>query len=897
MRYKFIELYNYAGIYNGMGLTQIKIDFTKCVTNKVIIRGSNGSGKSTLMSAINPNPDSNDKFIPGSEARKIIGLFDNGVEYIIRYIHPVNTSGVRGTTKGYISKGVNGQMVELNPNGNISSCKDILYSEFNLDSNYLSLSRLTSEDRGLVDSRPADRKKLVNSIIHTLETYNNIYKILSKKSSLYKASINSLTYKIDYLGNPMNLKMNLDGISKRLKSFEDERDKTIEAIASVKLRISDYLKILKDNNYQSIVDDLKASNALIGSLEASISRELSALDATEDQVDAIVKSVHEQMIKLDSDISSLREQIPGLLARREAEADELQKKQARLNSLKSEYNNINIQQVTEDTRAAVAQYNETFKAMGLTHVDLITKEEFDTAIEALHFLRLSADSLTSTYFMEDIKYVIDNYRAVKDEVKDIKSLEEASTNIMKTKSDLEKAEAIYLSKREIASELKNRPSKCKIDTCPYIANAIVADREYPESKLREIQQKIGECESDIVAIRDKIDKYEIYIGIIDRVDKIINKLDSDMKFIKKLPVTKDFRETFLQRVVNLDRFDDINELYKFVDCGNIIEQYKVATVQLQKYEAEYQVYKSKNEILDSIIADVESLMAKTDDLANQITDINNLITHKTEIYNQAKIVYDKLTAIQTKISEVLNPERQKRDTLVEMKGKLDDDSHELTELNNTLEALNNELGSINNDIDNASKEKESINHSLSMIAEYTEELKDYNDKYSKIEKIRYYSSSSTGIQTIYMQLYMNNILATANQLLALLFEGEFMLQPFVINENEFRIPCLGSGLLHDDISSMSTAQKCMISMILSFSILHQSATKYNIIFLDELDGGLDSSNRSYFITLLDKLMGILRCEQCFIISHNNELTAELADLIILKNATSEQYNGNVIWKY
>ena len=53
MRYKSIELINYAGIYNGMGLTQIKIDFTQCISNKIIIRGSNGSGKSTLMSAIN----------------------------------------------------------------------------------------------------------------------------------------------------------------------------------------------------------------------------------------------------------------------------------------------------------------------------------------------------------------------------------------------------------------------------------------------------------------------------------------------------------------------------------------------------------------------------------------------------------------------------------------------------------------------------------------------------------------------------------------------------------------------------------------------------------------------------------------------------------------------------
>lgn len=897
MRYKFIELYNYAGIYNGMGINQIKIDFTKCITNKVIIRGSNGSGKSTLMSAINPNPDGNDKFIPGSEARKIIGLFDNGTDYIIRYIHPVTNSGARSTTKGYISKGVNGQMVELNPNGNISSCKDILYNEFNLDSNYLSLSRLTSEDRGLVDSRPADRKKLVNSIIHTLETYNNIYKILSKKSSLYKASINNLTYKIDYIGNPMTLKMNLENTNKRLKSFEDERDRTIEAIASVKLRISDYLKILKDNNYSSIVEDLKTADALIGSLEQVVLRELESLNVTEDTIQENLNMVQANMIKIDSEISSLKEQIPGLLARREAEVDELQKKQARLQSLKSEYNYINIQEVTDATRRQVQEYDEVFKSMGLTHVDLITKEEFDTAMDSLKFLKNSVDILTGGHYIEDIKYVIDNFNAIKAEIADLGKLTDTLETVRKHKSDLEKTEAVIVSKREIAAELKNRPSKCKIDTCPYIAQAVIADRDYPEAKLIAVGKQIQSCDEDIAAMQAKLEKYAVYSDIVNQITGIMNRLESDMKFIRKLPVREDFQQTFFNRIISLDRFADIDELYKYVDCGNIIEQYKIARTQLQKYEAEYEVYKSKNEIIDSIIADIESLMTKTDDLANQITTINNNIAAKTALYSQAKTVYEKLSAINTKVTEVLIPEREKRNKLIEVKSKLDSESQELTELNVTLESLNKELGAINNDIDTLTKSKEAINHSLTMLDEYTQELKEFNEKYSKIEKIRYYSSSSTGIQTIYMQLYMNNILATANQLLSLLFEGEFMLQPFVINENEFRIPCLGSGLLHDDISSMSTAQKCMISMILSFSILHQSATKYNIIFLDELDGGLDSSNRSYFITLLDKLMNILRCEQCFIISHNNELTAELADLIILKNTTSEQYNGNVIWKY
>ena len=145
MKYKWIELYGYAGIYNGMKLMDIKIDFTRCKTNKIIIKGDNGSGKSTLENAINPNPDSNDNFIPNCEARKNICLCDNGIDYIIRYIHPINNNGSRGTTKGYISKIINGQTIELNPNGNISSCKDILYDEFNLDSNFISLSKLSSE--------------------------------------------------------------------------------------------------------------------------------------------------------------------------------------------------------------------------------------------------------------------------------------------------------------------------------------------------------------------------------------------------------------------------------------------------------------------------------------------------------------------------------------------------------------------------------------------------------------------------------------------------------------------------------------------------------------------------------------------------------------------------------
>ena len=146
---------------------------------------------------------------------------------------------------------------------------------------------------------------------------------------------------------------------------------------------------------------------------------------------------------------------------------------------------------------------------------------------------------------------------------------------------------------------------------------------------------------------------------------------------------------------------------------------------------------------------------------------------------------------------------------------------------------------------------------------------------------------------------MGKIIALANELLGLLFNGQFVIQPFVINDTEFRIPCLGSGYLNDDISSMSSSQIGMISMILSFALLHHSSTKYNIIKLDEIDGPLDYNNRVYFMDVLNSIMDIMGTEQCIMISHNSELQIDNSDVILLKhNDTNSDYNrGNIIWRY
>ena len=898
MRYKWIELYGYAGIYNGMKLMQIKIDFTKCKTNKIIIKGDNGSGKSTLENAINPNPDSNDNFIPNCEARKNICLCDNGTDYIIRYIHPINNNGSRGTTKGYISKIINGQLVELNPNGNISSCKDILYDEFNLDSNFISLSKLSSENRGLVDNRPADRKKLVNSIINILEVYNGIYKKLSKKSSVYKQMINSITYKIDSLGNAAQLKVQLQNVCSRITKLESERDTTIEAIATVKIKISEFMNILRNNNYDFIVSELKDISSHNKVLRNQISKKLSDVGITDiNSIEEFLKYIDQQISISKSTISNNKTQVSNLLSQREIEFNDLKNKQIRLDSLQSDYNYLDIKNAINESKKIVDKYEKIFNEIGLKNISLITKTEYDSAMESLKYLKDLSSNLLSLYNISDLEFVINNLDYITSELTKIDKIRNEIDYLKSEKERLSNLISIYISKQDIINELSNRPNECKIDTCPYIKSALDASIKYPKEELEKLQKEYDNAENEINKKSDYINKLDIFREILISVLNIKRELDSKINFILKLPVRKDFKETFFSRILSYDSFDDITKLYGYIDYGNMIEEYKVAKIQLDKYQSEYKLYEAKNSIIESILIDIESLSKKVDKIALEIENINNNtfnLETKLKEYEDVKI---KVSNLLSKINEDLKPSEEREKELIKIKDSLDINSNEIEMLHEDLNTLNNNLASVNSDIRGLNSEKEKIDHSIILLEEYKIELDEYSNKYSKIEKIRYYSSPSTGIQTLFMQLYMNKILSIANNLLSLLFEGEFILQPFIINENEFRIPCLGSRLLHDDISSMSTAQKCMISMILSFSILNQSSTKYNIIMLDEIDGGLDTTNRGLFIELLDSLMNMLHCEQCFMISHNNELNTSLCDLIILKNSSNDIFNGNIIWQY
>ena len=92
----------------------------------------------------------------------------------------------------------------------------------------------------------------------------------------------------------------------------------------------------------------------------------------------------------------------------------------------------------------------------------------------------------------------------------------------------------------------------------------------------------------------------------------------------------------------------------------------------------------------------------------------------------------------------------------------------------------------------------------------------------------------------------------------------------------------------------------MIGMIINLVLLSQASTKFNIAFLDELDGPLDNYNRYQFVEVIYKLIDMLQIDQLIMISHSIELQMGNVDVIKLKgyNNDDTKYDGaNIIFDY
>lgn len=877
MRITYIRLENYIGIYNGRGDEVLEIDLSQNVNPIVIIRGTNGSGKSTLLKSLTPINDDSNAIVPGVTGRKVIRYLYNGITYEIEYIHPIDKEGKRKQTRGQVYKyGPNGKE-ELNPTWNVSSAKDIIYSLFNLDSNFLALSQLSSEDRGLADKRPAERKSFVSSIISGIEAYNAMYKIISKKHSMYKSLIQSLTAKINRIGNKEDLDLRYNTITKQVSQAISDRDASIQRIAMLRAKLDENNaeKLLEE--YTKIRDKYELNKKERVLLTNSLSQYYKDRTANIYTVEERAKFIRDEEMEL----SENKAKLPQWEESFKTASNEYSSCELKIADINTEINKKKSRLETfidaDFSEEELGRYNDAVVNLKAIDDDIAkldyridNKSEYDRLKELFDMMNNFSYAIMDRYEFitrEDVDTLVTrNSSFYESTLATItKEIEACTKERISTEADI----GFYESLVDKTKNLELKPKDCKFTDCVFIVEAIEAEKKKPKDALVKLSDKLKKLEDELKELNDNLHLTNEAKSFMDKLEALQVVFESNTSYLSKIGADGIWKG-FIESITNNTTAKFLEEyIYRATNSYNLLEAKESVSKIVDSLKESAIKYNANKTIIDEINGDIERMEAERNgyerDLNIAYENMGNYSALRDEydcLIREAETNLphlDKIQEIDLEMRELekkADESKAKRDLIKELNAKILEESAVAERCKDNY----NELIA----------QRDDIAHNKILIDEYHKEMQEYTDNYERIEAIKYYVSPNTGIQTIFIGAYMNDIMVKANELASCIFGGEFVIQPFVINETEFRIPCLGSGLMNDDISSMSTSQICMLSMIISFAILANASTDYNILKLDEIDGGLDTENRIQFITLLGNLISMVGCEQCFLISHNME---------------------------
>jgi hypothetical protein len=547
-------------------------------------------------------------------------------------------------------------------------------------------------------------------------------------------------------------------------------------------------------------------------------------------------------------------------------------------SIVMEFTNVTKPETLEENIKQIEARLESAKKNIDSNAEEITDYEFNAVDRIAKRVDAILHSISNR--SEAISYIYQE--STLPSVDDVK----ANVDAMEQKLALARQSMEY-QKKLAALDIDAIPEKCTLrESCPLAKKSLLKDQA--NDKIAALAVEIDTLRSEIVKENDRLDKLKDVWKAIQYLNEAKELLTNNLNLLAKFGMV--YTDNAIRSLLEASN-SFVPDYTAYYDAKNariaintITQELNTAKDHYTKTLKEFNNYYQHKATLDNALAEKKSLMEKTE--LKEIQSLKGEREEKTKAYDAStlrKTRYEAYLQAQD-LRQQLDILNKSYDTCVQLRDKLVLIKEELDDI--TV----HKYPSIKDEIDK-------LKYKLVLYNDYVEEYKKFSNKYNIVETVKKYASPSTGIQTVFMGMYMNDIISTSNQLLSFLFNGEYVLHPFVINESEFRIPCSGKGLLNDDISSMSTSQICMISMIISFALLHKSSSVYNIIKLDEMDGGLDSQNRVQFILLLQQMMGILGVSQCVMISHNSELNMNNADVIVLKNSDPNlKIDGNVIFR-
>ena len=867
MKIEKLILKNFSAVKNAMNANEITIDFSQARNNICLIIGPNGSGKTTILSMLHPFSDvgnldvrnANQLILNKKDGYKEIVIRKKNDLYTIKHFYTYHKTKDREYhgVKSYIYKNEE----DLNPNGNVSSFKEIIKNELQIESDYLKLIRLESNVTSLIDLSSTERKNFMSKIMDDIGIYLKYYKAINNK---LRQLDNMIGHDVDKI--------------KRLKisdkvQYEDSIEslkKSIEQEQALYISLNNEAAVLKEK-YHNIEDvdnlsiHIKETKAKLKKMEKILEKKSEMVSTDPSYYEEKIQSAHEKMIKNKADYESNNTIIKTNLSL--------------LDSMTNQYHSLMVQKTkSEETDKELRRMEDNLtkirKEMRVSEDILgdfkpnISKEELS---EFMRFLTTQSHYAYETY--EFGESVITKVIDLMERGKNINHY--INSHLLELSGESGNQDTIFMHYITTKFHIQDKKIECE-KTCP------AKDFYY------QIQTLINNSiDKDTLKTKDF---YTNMSYVYDNIQRILNAFKDYKDIIERLP---EYHKNFFKLDAFYDHFSHCQPIYdeeKMKDFLSLTTEYDHYNQLKKDYDKENSLKQTFSSLTYAIDVDDELSIVKKNINDTQVTlsdlrDTNKLLKEENE-------ALDRDIEINTDIKETLESYGDTKN----LYQKYLDDNTLKNDINESLKT--NALHSQ----DSASMlalYRNELQTKLSNLQQYEaieKEMETMNMAYDDLVLIKKSLSSKEGMPLRIIGRYLDNTETITNELLDIAYDGKIYIDKFNITANEFSIPFYNNGVRLDDVKFASQGELSFLSIALSFALSSQVLSKYNIMLLDEIDGPLDTRNREKFIKILENQIERIHSEQNFLITHNDMFSSYPVDILDLsfKNDTEEYSLANFI---